>query len=204
MRSGDEVVNDPCEYMAQLAQRILPLAKWGFEENFRLGKRLIYNSKLCRLKIVWGNWDYMGGNCISIYYGRLHAPSEAVTMKWNGEECACWHDIECVLHFLDGSVPESAESASKMGYSHPVKEKFLQSEVGKSLTGKRRQPEWLMQMHAAIWEHYAPHLFEVFDLRCPELWEQYREFLRACYVAEGRSEEIDEKKWMRIPYYRVY
>jgi len=29
--TGNEVIDDPCEYMAQLAQRILPLEKWGFE-----------------------------------------------------------------------------------------------------------------------------------------------------------------------------
>jgi len=198
--SKDEIVDDPCEYMAQLAQRILPLAKWGFEENIRPGERIIYNSKFCRLKIVWGNWDYMGGNSISIYYGRLHAPNEVVTMQWNGEECKCWHRAEFALHFLDGQkLPEKLPLTWL--YSHDFLTPFYEdADILKEY--KRRQPEWLMQMHEVIWERYAPRLFEVFDLRRPELWKQYREFLRACYVAEGRNEEQDEKKKM-LPYYRV-
>ncbi len=49
-----------------------------------------------------------GGNSISIYYGRLHAPNEETTMIWNGEECHCWHRFELALHFLDGRTPEYA------------------------------------------------------------------------------------------------
>lgn len=194
--SDEERIDDPCKYMAQLAQRILPLAKWGFEESFRGGERLIYNSKLCRLKIVWGEWDYMHGYSISLYYGRLHAPNEASTMEWNGEKCECWHRSEPVLHFLDGHPPNMPRIEM---YSHPLIDPFYEDPLRKKYPN---QPEWLLHMEALIWQHYAPHLFEVFDLRHPELWEQYRSWLKTCYIAQGRKEEEDEKKGL-IPYYRV-
>lgn len=197
--SKDEVINDPCEYMARLAQSILPLTKWGFIENIRLAKEIIYDSKHCRISIVWGNWDYLGGSPINVYYGRLHAPNQQITMNWNSEECRCWHRLELALHFLDSSTPKLTE---KKKYSHSLKDKYKQSELGQSLTGKRRQPEWLLHMHSTIWDHYAPRLFELFDLRRPELWEQYRMFLRECYVSEGGNEEDDKKNGI-IPYYQV-
>jgi len=203
--TGNDAIDDPCEYMAQLAQRILPLEKWGFKEITRLPREILYGSDLCKFTILWEDWDYMGGYSINIYYGRLHASNEAAAMQWNGDECKCWHRAENVIHFLDFLDGQKLPDKIPIGWlsSHPVDDEFRQSEVGKSMTGKRRQTEWLMRMESAIWERYAPRLFEVFDLRRPELWEQYREFLRACYVAEGRSEEIDEKKWKMLPYYRV-
>jgi len=37
-----------------------------------------------------------------------------------------------------------------------------------------------------IWEHYGKRLFELFDLRQPNLWEQYRGFLKEFYDIKGR------------------
>jgi hypothetical protein len=58
-------------------------------------------------------------------------------------------------------------------------------------------------MHAAIWEQYGMRLFELFDLRRPDLWEQYRTWLRARYIAEGKNEEEQKKFGIFIPYYRI-
>lgn len=187
--SENERVEHPCEYMSQLAQELLPLSKWGFKESYRSNrtKDLIYDSEWCRVSFGWSGWDYMGGNSITIYYGRKHATDDKYTMSWNGEECYCWHRVELALHFLDGRTPEYG---AKMEYSHDLKEKFKRSELGQSLTGKRRQPEWLMQMHATIWEQYVPRLFELFDLRRPDLWEQYRKFLKEVYDIKGRNPDI--------------
>jgi hypothetical protein len=165
----------------------LDLASRGFKESFRASKpgKLIYNSEWCRLSLVWDGWDPLGGNSISIYYGRLHAPNEKSTMIWNGEECRCWHDFDLALHFLDGQTPLNA---ANLHYSHPITDPFYEKEFRKKYN--RRQPEWLAQMHATIWRHYGKRFFELFDLRRPDLWRQYQQFLKEVYDIEGRFPEI--------------
>jgi hypothetical protein len=190
MNANDERKVDPIQEMTRIAQNSLGLAPWGFIENFRASKpgKLIYNSEWCRLSLIWGGWDYSNGNSMHIRYGRLHAPNEQPTMIWNGEECNCWHRFELALHFLDAQTPQAA---AKTIYTHSVIEQYKRSKLGQSLTGKRRQPEWLAQMHAMIWRHYGTRFFEIFDLRRPDLWEQYQQFLKEVYDIEGRIPEIE-------------
>jgi hypothetical protein len=190
MSTIDERNVDPVQEMTRIAQSYLDLDWWGFQESFRAFKpgKLIFDSEWCRLSLIWGGWDPRGGNSISIYYGRLHAPNEKTTMIWNDEECHCWHRFELALHFLDKRTPEYA---SKMIYTHSLIEQYKRSELGQSLTEKRRQPEWLAQMHVTIWQHYSKRLFELFDLRRPDLWQQYRQFLKEVYDIEGRIPEIE-------------
>ena len=106
-------------------------------------------------------------------------------MSWNGEECHCWHDFDYALHFLDGLTPADA---AKLGYSHPITDVFYEEEFRKKYS--RRQPEWLAQMHLAIWQYYRVRFFELFDLRQPDLWQQYRHFLKEVYDLEGRIPAI--------------
>jgi hypothetical protein len=189
MSASDERNVDPLQEMHRLAQNHLDLVKWGFKESYSSSRsgNLIYDSELCRVNLVWGGWDYIGGNSISMYYGRLHAPNEKATFRWNGEECYCWHRFEHALHFLDGHTPVYH---SKMLYTHSLIEEYENSQVAQKLKGKNSQPEWLVRMHAMVWEHYAPRLFELFDLRRPDLWEQYRQFLKQVYDIKGRSPNI--------------
>jgi hypothetical protein len=185
----NEQVEDPCEYMADLAKTRLPLNRWNFNESYRSKKegRLIFDSQWCRMKLVWSGWEMYGGNTISVYYGRLHAPDDSQKMKWKGEECHCWHREGLALHFLDERTPKYAASTI---HDHALIQEYRESELGKSLGGKRRQPEWLVRMQAMIWGHYAPRLFELFDLRRPELWEQYRQFVKEVYAIKGMIPEI--------------
>jgi hypothetical protein len=189
MKRDDERNIDPIEEMTRVAKSFLDLNFWKFEESYRSAKsgNLIYDSEWCRVNLVWGGWDYSGGNTISIYYGRLHAPNEETTMIWNGEECSCWHRFELALHFLDGHTPEYA---SKSIYTHNLIEQYKHSELGQSFTGKRLQPEWLARMHNTIWKHYDQRFFALFDLRRPDLWEEYRQFLKEVYDINGRSHRI--------------
>jgi hypothetical protein len=39
--------------------------------------------------------------------------------------------------------------------------------------------------HSILWAHYNGKLFELFDLRRPDLWEAYREFLKEYYALLG-------------------
>ena len=187
MTSIDERNGDPLEEMTRIAHSYLNLASWGFNESYRSAKPeiLIYDSEWCRVKLIWGGWDYLGGNSIHIRYGRLHAPNEKVTMFWSGEECRCWHDFNQVLHFLDGRAPAEA---AKLRYSHPITAPFYEESFRQEF--HRRQPEWLAQMHVTIWQHYGTRFFELFDVCRPELWDQYRQFLKEVYDIEGRSPAI--------------
>jgi hypothetical protein len=184
MSTTDEKDVDPVEEMTRLAESFLDLAVWGFKESYhstRLGK-LIYDSEWCRVNFLWGGWDYLGGNSMNIRYGRLHAPSEKAVMLWSGEECHCWHRVELALHFLDVRTPAEA---AKLNFSHPITDPFYESEFRQKF--HRRQPEWMVLMHATIWKHYGKRLFEIFDLRRPDLWNQYRQFLKEFYDIKGRS-----------------
>lgn len=187
MSTIDERDIDPMAKITHVAQGSLDLARWGFKESYRFAKsgNLIYDSKWCRVNFVWGGWDPLGGNNISIYYGRLHASNEETTMTWNGEKCYCWHDVDYALHFLDSRTPADA---AKLNSSHPLTDPFYEEEIRKKF--HRRQPEWLVEMHAVIWKHYGKRFFELFDLRHPDLWEQYRLFLKQVYDIKGRSPAV--------------
>jgi hypothetical protein len=189
MKRDDERNIDPITEMARIANSYLDLNLWKFEESYRSMKsgNVIYDSEWCRVNLVWDGWDYGSGNNMGIYYGRLHASNEGTTMPWNGEECHCWHRFELGLHFLDGQTPEYA---SKTIYTHDLLKQYKESEFSQNFTGKRRQPEWLAQMHTTIWRHYGIRFFELFDLRRPDLWEKYRQFLKDVYDIKGRSPRI--------------
>jgi len=175
---------NPLEEMTRIAQRDLRLQSRGFTETYRSSEsgELIYDSEWCRINLIWGGWDPADGNSIDILYGRLHAPNNTATMFCNGEEVHCWHRIEYPLHFLDGRTPTEA---AKLNYSHSIKDRF--HEAGFKQKFYRRQPEWLAQMHVMIWQDYGNRFFELFDLRRPELWQQYRQFLKEVYDLRGRN-----------------
>jgi hypothetical protein len=186
-----ERVEHPSEYMAQLAQSFLPLETWSFEESYKSEKRIIYNSEWCRVKLFWSGWEMYGGNGISVYYGRLHAPDDEARMIWNGEECSCWHSLSgtgAVLDYLDGLTPQ--ESAGREDFLRIIQQ-FRQSDTWQRLAGKRQGPELAVRMTAVIWDHYGLSLFELFDLRRPDLWKAYRAFLKEVVRIKDREREID-------------
>lgn len=186
MNKFDERKIDPIQEMIRIAVSFLGLPSRGFKESYQSVKpaKVIYDAEWCRISLIWGGWDY-AGNSIHIRYGRLHAPSEKTIMTWNSEECRCWHDFDYALHFLD---KKTAADAAKLDYSHPITVPFYDEEFQKKFN--RRQPEWLAQMHTTIWRHYGKRFFELFDLRRPDLWEEYRQFLKEVYDIKGRSPRI--------------
>jgi hypothetical protein len=187
MDTTDERNVDPIGEMDRIAQNFLNLDVRGFKESYRSIKpsKLIFNSEWCRLSLIWDGWDYLGGNTISILYGRLHALNEKTVMTWNNEECYCWHDFDHALHFIDGRSPADAV---KLIFSHPITSPFYEEEIRKEF--RRRQPEWLAKMHVTVWQYYSKSLFELFDLRRADLWEKYRQFLKEFYDIKGRSPAI--------------
>lgn len=188
MTTIDERNIDPVKEMTRIARGFLDLDLWGFKESYTSSKhgKLVYDSEWCRVKLVWEGWDPLGGNSISIYYGRLHAPNEKAIMIWNGEDCHCWHGFEHALHFLDGRTPADI---ARNDMFHSLTDQFYELEFRQSF--HRRQPEWLTRMNAAVWRQYDKQFFELFDLRQPDLWKRYRHFLKELYDIKGRSPNIN-------------
>ena len=184
-----------CRNIAHLAKTNLDLERWGFREIARLNRQgdleipsVIYGSDLCKIRISFSEWHpphQTEKYTIDIYYGRLSAPDDKRTILFNNEECYCWHEIVKVLHFLDVST---SEFTAKNLFTHEQIKKFREIVSSKSLTNGL--PEWEIRKHLYIWERYAPRLFEVFDSQRPELWKQYRKFLKAVYDIKGRNPNI--------------
>lgn len=187
MTTVDEKNINPIAEMTRIAQSILSLPERGFNETYRSVKsgELIFDSMMCRISLTWGGWDQIGGNSMHIHYGRLHAPNEGITMHWQGEECRCWHDLDYILHFLDRRTPAEA---AKLDVSHPTTDPFYKTEITQNF--RHRQPEWLAEMQVTIWNQYGQDLFNLFDLRRPELWQRYQKFLKDVYDIQGRDSDI--------------
>ncbi|NTW99282.1 MAG: hypothetical protein HGB35_05010 [Geobacteraceae bacterium] len=187
MSSIDERDVNPIAEMTRIADEFLNLTGRGFKISYRSERpeKLIYDSQWCRISLIWGGWDQVGGNNMHIRYGRLHAPNEKIMMLWQGEECRCWHRIEHALHFLDGHAPADV---ARLRYSHPTLDPFYEEDIRKRFP--RRQLEWLAQMQVTVWQQYGQRLFDLFDLRQPELWQQYRQFLKEVYDIHGRDSDI--------------
>jgi hypothetical protein len=115
----------------------------------------------------------------------LHASNSEAVIFRNNEKCHCWHRVEYGPHFLDRRAPADV---AKLKFSHPITGPFYEEDFRQNFY--RRQPEWLLQMHATIWQHYGKRLFELFDFRRPDLWEEYRNFLKEVYDIAGRSPAI--------------
>ena len=188
MKTNDERNVDPIQELLRLAYNFSNLDSRGFKESYRSVKspELIYDSEWCRIALVWGGWDYGSGNSISIHYGRLHAPNESATMVWNGEECHAWHEFDLALNYLDGHSPAKT---AKMKHFPPWTKKYYKKKYLEKFY--RRQPEWLMTIHMEVWNRYGKNFFELFDLRRPNVWEHYRQFLKEYYEIKGRSSFIE-------------
>ncbi|MBE0669353.1 MAG: hypothetical protein IH588_02090 [Anaerolineales bacterium] len=155
---------------------------------------VIYDSQWCRFQIKFDGWEPPHQSLtytIRIYYGRLHALNNKGSMIWKGEECYCWHGLWGggeILNFLDGLSP--SETANHKGWPRLLK-RIREAELTKSLVEKvGGQPEQMLRTHRHIWEHYGQRLFELFDLRRPDLWEYYRQFLKEVYDIKGRNPNV--------------
>jgi len=163
----------------------LDLNLWGFQKSYskfspgQLG--IIFNSEWCRVNFYYRHGHYMVKapkiDEFSITYGRLHAPDEEAHIIWQGQKCNCWHNNRLVLFFLDGFTPQEVVLREEEGGWHnDVEAEFRQSGVGKHLIENKLRAEIWIQTEAVIWRHYGQRLFEIFDLRRSELWDEFTKF----------------------------
>jgi hypothetical protein len=188
--SGEYTGHNRYQEFSRVFQKHFDFKRWMFQESYISPKRnpvIIYDSELCRVKIriyVDGNHQYDQRDHIQVYYGRLHASNNEEFINWNDDKCLCWHRIDYALNFLDGLSPEEA---SKVEFRPSVIEMFRNSGNFSGMP----HPIWMAEMHSTIWNHYGQRLFELFDLRRPELWEQYRLFIKEFYKSKGSRRHSD-------------
>ena len=168
-----------------VVQHSIDFEKWGFQqisiwqmyEYPHERPQIIYDSEWCRVKVSFRSYGEMHdqSDVLSILYGRSHAADKENTILWNGELHHCWHPVSLALCFLDNMSPEDT---AKILWNHPLMVEYKTSHSGS-------QPSVEAGMHAMIWEHYGQRLFELFDLRWPNLWEKYSEFIKQVYDIKG-------------------
>jgi hypothetical protein len=174
------------EALLQLIEENLDINKWKFSpthKDFRnKGKlKIIYDSKWCRINFRFSRQRLRSLDELSVYYGRLHAPNDEDFMNWKGEKCWCWHDVKTVLRFLDGLSPiEAKQQEKELGPLPTVVDNFWHSNQGKKLR-EEYSPKYTIVLQSAIWNYYGQRFFELFDLRQPRLWNQYRQFSKEFY-----------------------
>jgi hypothetical protein len=161
------------------------LEQWGFELTYishssELSPEIIYDSEWCRVRFSFRGYReiFDQNDILNIRYGRLHATDKGDLMTWNGEPYQCWHHISLALCFLDGM---SIKEASEILWKHPM----LSAHKEIKETGFIAQHAAETETHAMIWEHYGQRLFELFDLRRPDLWEKYSSFVIQVYDLKG-------------------
>jgi len=172
-----EIVQSEFPAFNQMLERFLDFNRWGFQKTFsglstHFPPSIIYDSELCRVRFLWPVKDIRDREVsISILYGRSHAPNDEKTLLWNGEQCFCWHTLNLVLEFLDGLSPERVV---RKNYELPA----VMKQFNDSKNPSWSQREWLVRMHATIWEHYGERFFQLFDMRHLDLWENYVHFVK--------------------------
>jgi len=183
---GEDVGNA----LLELIEENLEIERWNFHAAFTKfikprNIKIVYDSEWCRIKFMFSRMHFPETDEILIEYGRLHAPNEELFMKWNGEVCRCWHNILNPLRFLDGLSPAEAYVQAMVDKQLPsAVRNFKQSQHGKKLL-KEYPPKSAIALQSTLWKTYEKKLFELFDLRRPGLWEEYRQFLREYYRLLG-------------------
>ena len=180
-----ETSEDLGKAVVQLIEDNLDIGKWNFKLSFRDFSRrsyqkVIYDSTYCRVNISFSRQRLPKYDELSVYYGRLHAPNEAAIMKWQGQECHCWHRRVDPLRFLDGLSPQEAFQQEKMHKLPDVVKEFYNSDEGMKLREKYT-PKYTIVLESLIWRYYGQRLFDLFDLNQPVLWRKYQEFLKEYY-----------------------
>lgn len=117
-------------------------------------------------------------------------------MEWNGEQCHCWHRSPEIFFFLEGYSPK--DIVDKGWDFVPAIRQYWSSEEGSDLRISYHS-EFVLKLEALIWERYVQRLFELFDLRHPESWEQYRQFLKEFYKHKNWQPESAKRGWTPRP-----
>ena len=181
-----ETIEEVTKALLQLVKENLEIERWSFDLVFSKfikpnNFKLIYNSEWCRVKFMFSRMHFPETDKLLVEYGRSHAPDEEPFMVWEGERCRCWHSVLDPLRFLDLKLAVPGDDLSQADNQLPfVVKDFRKSKLSKKLMNEY-PPKATLALQSALWSHYGESLFELFDLRQPDLWEEYRQFLKEYY-----------------------
>lgn len=176
--------------LLQTIEDVINMKRLGFYcayTNFEKISSLvtIYNSTYCRVGFTLSRQQFPQHDELSIEYGRLHARNDDPFMEWQGKKCRSWHKITEPIRYLDGLSPVNAMQQAKIHKQSPrAIEKFRHSDYGQKLLDEY-PPKYVLTLHSILFEFYGQRLFELFDLRRPELWGKYTQFIKEYYGLMG-------------------
>jgi len=176
-------------------ERQLDFDRWGFRLAYA-GARptasvvLVYESPKCRVQFGYVRGRFTRPQArvgegaeeeASYGYGRLHAPDEEDTVTIDGKEYVAWHYPPDLMNYLEYrnrrfSLEQVAAAPQLPLVWREIKEEQERKQIGNRLEA------WAARI-ALSWERYAPELFDILDLRRPELWEGYRRFRQDLWEA---------------------
>lgn len=201
LASDSESSEKTRQCLLQHIERYMPLEKWGFKQTSKLfvkhspGSKgykvlekegypaIIYRSPKCQVFFTLDSRDHGFGYDAFVYYGRKHAPSDKLIMKWNGRDCYCWHTVEgLTLAFLDDLPPSAANNRSTIWRELANDHEYLNSGTA--------YIQYPLKLHRTIWNQYGDKLFDLFDVSNPELWSRYTEYVKEYYNIQGWSMDI--------------
>jgi hypothetical protein len=172
------------ESLIEKLESVFDFQQWKFQNRYtRVSENalpyVIYSSEWCKVMFALKGGDMHRPNEMSVYYGRLHAPDDDGPFLLDGEEYRTWHRVNEALYFLDGLSRKEASEKRQVRYEFPdLIQQFRNSELGqKVLPGGYQTVVGVARLHLSIWEHYGLRLFELFDLRRPDLWDQFVPFI---------------------------
>ena len=181
-------------------ERYIDFRHWGFRLGYA-GARptadviLVYQSPLCRVRIGYARGRDaarearlgQGVEEEAFYeYGRLHAPDSEDTLTIDGKKSVAWHYPPLLLNYLEYRDGRASLDEVAAAPQLPLAKDKIRQEA--QARGPSTWPETWAARIAVTWDLYGEHLFEVLDVRRPELWEGYRTFRKVLWEAIKKRE----------------
>ncbi len=196
--------------LMQSAENFQPLKDWGFTLSTKQEgdpvSWLVYKSQWCKIKIHHRRdfHQQVREDSLNIYYGRVHALDDSLTMEHEGQMYHCWLssvDWFLVCAFLDGQSPEETFNTI-IGRPEWFEEYLANAPISNNNEGEAR-----LIYHKGYWDHYGLRLFELLDIRRPDLWDEYINFLKEYAKLKYAKEEVKaklRKQVFKIPEIPLY
>jgi hypothetical protein len=105
-----------------------------------------------------------------------------------------------VVNFLDGLSPLDTNNSAFD--TPPAFQEFLAANQTEHAYPAQ---EYHVRLNAHIWKKYGQRLFDLLDLRRPDLWDRYRGFLKEYYTrrAEQNIQKGRKPIPIKLPHYQV-
>jgi len=177
----------PIDRFPDYLATFLDFAKWGFKVTYISPDRktLIYDSPSSRLKSSLR--IEREADEISVKHGRKHAPNEGHIIEWEGEKCVAWHNIRYlhVPEFMDGLTARDVFERTLAQVESPAMTEFMKTQLGPRLP----YPASGLAYDQFLWERYGTKLFDLFDIRRADLWEDFQRFVSDYYALRMAASE---------------